>query len=203
MGFGLLFAGYLLLFICKGVDIFPDIAAYAFMFAALCKLSPHNKSFSHAKLIMYPLMAVSVLNDTVLIISAAGADFAKNTVFTALGSAVSAVNTVILIVFYYYLLNGIRLLAEQVDVPKIASNAKRNWYITVVYSAMAFVLSLGITAVNSLARYFGLPFLVFGLVWIVLNAVLIFKCYMYICLEGDEDMPVKPKRSRKESEDNK
>jgi len=35
---------------------------------------------------------------------------------------------------------------------------------------------------------------VLQLIWTVADLILIFRCYMWICLEGDEDMAQKPSR---------
>ena len=183
MGFGTLFLGYVLLFICRGVDIFPDIFAYALMFWGLRTISVHSGYFAKSKISIYPLATVGLVND-ILQITAAFAHIS----FGILQQIVSGLNGLCLLVFHYFLLKAVEAISAELELRKMAARARRNLTITFVYCIISLVVTIRPPFMEDAMRYISLPVLLLGLAWIVLNAKLIYSCYMYICLEGDEDM---------------
>ena len=183
MGFGILFFGYLLLFFCRGVDIFPDTLAYIVIFAALYVLASHSAYFKNAKLFAMMLLPVGAVTDVFLFLGVF-TDFEVGFV----SEVMAILSAMTLLIFHYFLFDGIRALALDLHLPKIADHARRNWWITVLYYALVILASLRLSFLEEAMRYFGIIVPVVGLCWVVLNAVLIYTCYMKICLEGDEDM---------------
>ena len=184
MGFGILTLGYILLFMCRGADIFPDTLAYALMFYALIKLNSHSEYFKAAKFSMLALLPIGLATDIVQITAAVTA-WEPGMVQTVISSA----NALALLVFHFFLFGAIRKQADELDIKKLSYSARRNWYITVLYYALTLITVIRPPFIEEFLKYFGIFFLILGIVWIVLNVMLIYCCYMRICLEGDEDMP--------------
>lgn len=197
MRFGILFIGYVSLFICKGVDIFPDIIAYIIIFIALMRLSEYNINFKKAKLTLYPLMVTTATNDTLQILKY----FKYENIF--LNNMLYTINLVIFIIYIYFLFKGIYELADEVGRTKIAASAKRNWYIVLIYTVISIIIKLEIPEIKSLSMYYGLLYFISGLLWIILSASMIFSCYMWICREGDEDMVIKTNNKKNKVKSNR
>ena len=83
MGFGILFISHILLFFFKGVDVFPDVIAYALMAYALKKLSPYAPGFNMAFKAMYAVIPLSLISDGLQIASAIGAKLPSPVVMAA------------------------------------------------------------------------------------------------------------------------
>ena len=64
--------------------------------------------------------------------------------------------------------------------PKVTHKSRLRLFL-VLYSGCPFC--------NFYKKYFGLPMILALLASMVLYLTMIFSCYMYICPEGDEDMP--------------
>ena len=90
---------------------------------------------------------------------------------------------------------GVEEVATETDIPKIKAHALRSRFLTPVYAAMGLTLDAGIFPVQTVfLKWFLLGYLVFGLIYTILNAKTVFECYMMICYEGDENMDA-PKSS--------
>lgn len=199
MGFGLLVIGYIMLFsfpIC-GIDVFPDLLGYILMWAGLRKLSPYHKNFCAAKYIaaaLIPFGAVTLAVQVVSCLNTLGyvGGTAVEWILHVLLPALELLLAFLIFVYHYYLLFGIRALAQEVELPKIARKVLRNWILTILYYTLTFAAIL--TGYTSLSETF--PYLVylnpivalFGILWIVLNTVQLYSCYMWICLPGQEDI---------------
>ena len=187
MRFGILFVGYIFLFVCKGVDIFPDFIAYLIMFAAMLNLYRFNKYFNIAKYLLIPTIIIAVINYILHIFKL---DLGN------VNTIVNFINNILFIVYHYYLYMGVKNLALEVNIPGIAKAALRNLYIGIVYTIFTLLVQFDIPVLKEYAFYIGPIFLLTGLIWIILTAVMIFRCYMWICLEGDEDMPLNNIKNR-------
>lgn len=183
MGFGLLFVGHVCLFFCKGIDVFPDVLAYALIFWSMWKLSRYAEGFKRAKYTLMPLMALAAINDAFQISAALGYDLA------AARNVFGIVTSAGMLVMYWFILDGIKQLATEVGRGELALKSRRNKVLTVIYVLLMAVYHLQLDILTDVYRYLGIIFLLFGLAWTILNGVLFFSCYMWICLEGDEDMP--------------
>lgn len=195
MGFGLLFIGYLFTFRIatqsSGFDFLPDIVGYLIMFAGLSKLALYGKGFRYAKLLLIPLIAAGGV--TLVFQSLDLAGYSLNEIFTDISQATDIVTQIFLFAFHVALFVGIRDIARETDLPKVAFRAVRNLSITVFYYLVVLLSRLPVLGALP-QRYVGLFVFLLGILWILMNLVLIFSCYMRICLEGDEEMPVKPSR---------
>jgi hypothetical protein len=107
----------------------------------------------------------------------------------------SSVYTAYLIVFYYVFFRSIAKIAEETELPAIQSTALSYIPVTAIlliasrvcYALVAFAPDMlgGFTA-QVLATAMLLPVIV-----MIMCFLLVFRCYMRICLEGDEDMEKK------------
>ena len=184
MGFGILFLSHLLLFFCKGVDVFPDAAAYAVMACALYRLKPYAPGFAMALKAVCAVLPLSLINDGLQIASALGAGIPA-----AVSGAATAATSLGMVAVYWLTLIGVEYLSKDVGRPKIAARAVKCRILTVVYIAAMTVCRFDLPFMRDFNRYMGIIYLFLGLGWVILVGTTYYSCYMWICLEGDEDMP--------------
>ena len=93
------------------------------------------------------------------------------------------------------LLYGIYLISTQVEVDKLRKKAARCAIYTVIFFFLAQSASMIFSwfGVTLSSAYLAAITMLADAVCIVINATLVFGCYMRICLEGDEDMAPKTK----------
>ncbi|MBQ9080273.1 MAG: hypothetical protein IJY27_04290 [Clostridia bacterium] len=189
MGFGILFTGYLLTFFVSLVNygFIIRLVGYALMSIALLKLREFGKEFLYP-LILALVMTVYGIYDAVY--QGAGVLSIKlPQFFEATADAMTYVNLIGMTVLNFCILYAVYSITTRLELSKQRNMAIRNAIIVAVYFILN-MLALGPLANNeTYIKYFALPIFLIQLGWTILNAVLIFSCYMYICPEGDEDMP--------------
>lgn len=200
MGFGLLFIGYFfyLPLSYKGFDMLPDIIGVLIMLSALGRLvryCPDVRFFRYARITLFPLAALSI---GILVCQAAQlAGGLSETLDKWLYSPLTAVYIVAIGVYHVFLLLGINSLSKSVGLPKLAARSARTLSLTLVYYLAqglsvtgVFSWAANITAKpNVVLTYINAAVYLIGLAWMLLVWLLIYACYMKICLEGDEEMP--------------
>ena len=184
MGFGILFISHILLFFFKGVDVFPDVIAYALMAYALKKLSPYEPGFNMAFRAMYAVIPLSLISDGLQIASAAGAKLPSPVVMAA-----GILTSLSMVTVYWLTLLGAGYLSKDVGRDELAARAGRCRVYTAVYIAVMAFYSLHLPFMEEFDHYMGIIYLMLGLGWVISLGVMFYSCYMWICLEGDEDMP--------------
>ena len=199
MGFGYLFLGYffLLFFPMSGIGVLPNLAAVGcvIMFFGLRKLysyAPECKGFKLAIFALIPYFAVSVAEFASDVAEYSGR-IAVDSVFV---KSTALVSDLLFGIFTVFVLVGIHVLARQVELPKIAVRSSVFMSISVIFTLCAAVSGIaalvdipaGKTA-TAVVNYIALAAFLLEYLAIFLNLFHIFSCYMYICLEGDEDMP--------------
>lgn len=187
MGFGILFIGYIFMSLFS-LNPFGDIAqllGFSIILFALFKLSPYAKNFKIAKYVTVPLVLACAFSSVTTIIQKLGVEISLGIGFEQIFSLAFAV---LFFIFHLFLLFGIREIAKFTELPKISEKAIRNFIVGAFYFVLTFAGSLDTPFKEDFAKYFGMPTLVIGLIWYALNIVLIYSAYMWICLEGDEDM---------------
>lgn len=205
MGFGYLLYGYLMLIdygiktsesVGVGFDIFPDLLGYILFFAALKELSRHASGFARAKSACIPLFAVGGVTLVGQLLTLIGVE----------GSAVTMVLNYaqyakypLLLFFHIGMLDGIRQLSLDVDLPKLSSKAQSATFFSSFYYIVGICMIFFEIFVpspegkianiyNTVGMIYQIAFyLVFFYVFYV-----IFSAYRQICYEGDEDMDSKP-----------
>ena len=109
---------------------------------------------------------------------------------------VEVVHTLVFAVATYFLLLAVIRISTDVGRDKIARKCRRNIGVSAV--AMVFYIATRLLANTTFAedrwtRLLRICWLVANVVWylaLVLNFIQLFSCYMWICYEGDEDMPM-------------
>ncbi|MBQ5800748.1 MAG: hypothetical protein IIW20_02585 [Clostridia bacterium] len=186
MGFGTLFVGYLIgmNFAYQG---FTDIISYCFIFYALLLLFRHNSYFKKSFYAIIPLCVSGLLYFVFELINFLGIRHGLDT--TLINSYYSILSAILKLVYTAFLLKGIEVLSNELDIQTIRVKAFRNRLFTYLYYALLVFVELSHDGrLASFARYAFLPVMLFGFVVLILNAALFYSSYMWICLEGDEDM---------------
>lgn len=201
MGFGFMFLGYLLLlgtnFEMLGipVDVTPDFIGFLIMtygFTTACKYCDCFKITRILGIIGVPV------------------SFAEMTLSVVIALNESALPAVAVTVIYYTylifkliftlsLIWSLYQIAAQTGVEKLRKKSVR----CAIYTVLLVYLS---QFAGQLMGFFGITLdaaLLSGVsmlcdaIYIIVNTTLIFGCYMWICLEGDEDMPDREDRKFK------
>ena len=113
----------------------------------------------------------------------------------------------LMLLFNLMLLISIKNIATDLDLKVIRVRALRNLILTAIYYGLTLFFALPSSSIKSIVttlteKYaMGIVMYILGYVWLFLNIILIFSCYMYICKEGDEDMPVPEKKTKKANEE--
>ena len=100
----------------------------------------------------------------------------------------AVLSAVLKLIYTSLLLKGIETLAFELDIPSLRIKAFRNRLFTYLYYALNICTQLNNATLAEFTRYALLPVMLFGIVYLILNAILFYSCYMWICLEGEEDM---------------
>ena len=195
MGFGILLLGYPLILsvTMHSMGFCFEILGYLIMFRALTLLSEYGKYFRYAKYAVSALIPLGAFSLILQSLSWFGADALYETVSDAVTVPYSILLAVMLLVFHMFLLLAVKTIAQEVELPKLAAEAMRNIIVTWLYFAAALISCfLNVPAVTDVLPYYKLLGYIsmFGVIWVLLNAKMIFVCYMRICLPGDEDMPI-------------
>ena len=199
MGFGYIFYGLMMLLevgvsvnseYMIGLDIFPDVAGYLFMLAAARRLKDYSQYFEKMLITLIPII---VLSSGVLVFQVMGA-FGIEASFVALMlENADYIIFPIRMLMLVFMFSGIRYLAEDVDMPKIARRATvAIWLCAASHITDVLVKLEGTSGVFKMsAAALSILSMISVLLWyvfIIYSMYEVFSCYMYICREGDEDM---------------
>jgi hypothetical protein len=192
MGFAWMFLGYILLlgtnFDILGVtlDITPDVIGFLLLSHGFSVASRYCDCFRLSKV----LATVGVPFSLVYLTAELSGSLDLG-VSHAWLTAIHYGYAVFKLIFSLCLLYSLYLITAQTGVEKLRKKSIRlALYTAIFFFAEHFLPSFlprfGITLSTSQAA--GLQMLL-NICCILINATLIFGCYMWICLEGDEDMP--------------
>lgn len=190
MGFGVMFIGSVFLLNANmfGMDLILDFIGFIILFKGLSIANNYTDKFATVRKVAFAGIIVSILNT---IFSIANALY-LNLFDPKLVNVVYWVYTAFLFTFYISFLQSIVGITREVDLPKYGMKA---------YTAMGFsvILFLGgrflekygstLTQDSGLNNVLGIAGYIIENIFVIYVMVLVFNCYMYICLEGDEDMP--------------
>lgn len=195
MGFGLLFLGYLIAFLLylNPYAAVTRLVGYCVIFAALTKLRRHNRWFAFSQTAAIPLIVLALV-DSVIDITARIMGEGTPAAMTAATGGIETAMTLLLLVFHVCLLMAVYTIAQDTDLPSLAAAARRNIVLIAAYAVLHGIWSLPVKLGDSYTVTLSLMVFVLQLIWTVADLILIFRCYMWICLEGDEDMAQKPSR---------
>ena len=187
MGFGIMVFGAFLL-----TDaLSTEVLGFLFLFLGMRVASRHCACFDVAKKAAFFGIFISAVKLAWKIVDVVAAGLINETA----ANVFSSVYTAYLIVFYYVFFRSIAKIAEETGLPEIQRTALANIPVTAIlliasrvcYALVAFTPELlGGFKAQVLATAMLLPIIV-----MIICFVLVFRCYMRICLEGDEDMEKK------------
>ena len=193
MGFGLLFIGYLLFFSFpykETLNLPPDFFGFIISFLGVRTLAEYGCGWENLKKYFTLMFPASILNIAIQITNLSG-------YLTGVGEIWAYIYEALLIVYNTLMLIAVYNIAKDTEVKSIQAKAKRNIFLMLVYYAVMFIITLPITQITDIYKYlesnysFTLVMFIYNYLWRFLNLALIFSCYMWICKEGDEDMPEK------------
>ena len=190
MGFGLIALGWLFFAdIPWEVDLMADFLGCFLIVMGCRRLKPYSRYFSEATkwftILIVPSVAITSLqiasmiaNESVIAEYIVHADIAQTLVFA--------------VALYYLLLAFIRISTD-VGRTKIAKKCRRNIAIGAV--TILFYIATNFLALFDVGGKYviraGFVGYAMWYVMLALQFIQIFSCYMWICYEGDEDMPMK------------
>ena len=193
MGFAWMFLGYVLLlgtnFEILGVtlDITPDVIGFLLLSHGFSVASRYCDCFKFSKILGNIGIPLSLL----YLLTEVSSSFE---IMAFSGGVISAIKygyAFFKLIFSLCLLYSLYLISAQTGVEKLRKKSIR----LAVYTALFFFAEHFLPDFLSLAgvsigndKIAGIQMLL-NILCILINATLIFGCYMWICLEGDEDMP--------------
>jgi hypothetical protein len=193
MGFAWMFLGYILLlgtnFDILGVtlDITPDVVGFLLLSHGFSVASQYCDCFKISKVLATAGIPLSLIYLTAELSS-------SMEIVSFSGAWLPVINygyAVFKLIFSLCLLYSLCLISAQTGVEKLRKKSIRLAIYTVCFFfAEHFLPSLlpRFGVVLDASKISGLQMLL-GICCILINATLIFGCYMWICLEGDEEMP--------------
>lgn len=182
MGFGYLFIGYLFFFNVAYANL-TDVVGVLLMMIGLSSLLKYARGFRSAFYATIPLLVVSLFSflDGLLSLLGVSAIPDELSVFAVI------LSHVLKGVFLWHVLTGVREISHETDIPVLEARALRNRLLVPVYYLLAILTEVK-TVFGAAFPYFAAARLLFGLVFTFLCAKCFFECYIWICLEGDENM---------------
>ena len=199
MGFGYIFVGSVL-----AVNVvahgYTDFIAYILILLGMLTLKDYGTRFQKAYYAAYPLLFIGAIEFLLYFTSFLGWSPAKLFDFPISDSLLMAeagmLNQILLFIFTFLLLRGLRTLARETDTFALESRVFRNQIFAVLYHLpMAFLnMHFENKTVRLVQSYMMFPFLLFGFVYLILQAKLIFSFYMWICPEEDLSMDRRPSK---------
>lgn len=193
MGFGWMFLGYFLLlktnFEVFGVpvDITPDIIGFLLMTRGFSVASRYCGCFRLTRMLSIAGIPASGI---VIFLNTASA-LSLFTLSETAAAVLSFAYSFFLLIFTLCFLRSLYQITEQTGLDRLRKKSVR----CMVYTVILFFVE---HALSSLLEMFGADpaawrapafEMLAGAIYILVNVSLIFSCYMWICLEGDEDMP--------------
>ncbi|MGN1094864.1 MAG: hypothetical protein ACI4QR_00590 [Eubacteriales bacterium] len=191
MGFGIMFLGSLFL---EGVVSFPDIIGFIILFIGLKTAAKYCRSFDNALKMCIVGMVFSGVKLFYTVLSMKNID-----IFGNIGGLVfGALYAAFLSAFYIVLFRGIADIADDTGLPNIKRMAFADVLLVPLFITVSEVITLMISLASEKLGDFASKAagtaMLLSLLATLLSAILIFNCYMRICLEGDEDMEGKKSR---------
>ncbi len=196
MGFGQLLVGYI---VCFSLTV--GLGPYAFagmliggflMYLGLSELKKYSPVFIYA-LVGSILIVLCSFFETAAYIDgyfSLGLNIASDNLLLIFDYIEFAVN----MFFNFAMLFGIADLSRRVDYQPTREKAHGNMASVAIFNAYQILMFMPIPFLQGNNGFFLTLLAIVKVIYTVLNAYLIFKCYAMICPEGQEDMP--RKRSR-------
>ncbi len=174
---------------------FTDVFAIALMLLGLSTLSPYARGFSLAFKAGTVLLGVSFIGFFFAIFDLLGVIAFPEW----LSPTIASVGFLCKFFFFWLFFMGVDEVAKETDIPKLRAHAMRSRFLTPVFCLAGLLLEVGaFTTQTVFLKYYLLGYLLFGVIYALLNSKTVYECYMLICFEGDENMDAPPKKHRKD-----
>ena len=194
MGFGLLLIGYTIanIFTLTSYSFVGMLVGYFIIFCALCELRKYCPTFIYSLFFSVALILCSFFE------CFAGLDGLFAWGIIQEGATITQVFVIVefalTCLFNLALLFGIADIAKRVDLPDVREKAFRNMIFVGIFNVYQLFLFLPLDFVEQEKPFLMTLLMVLSLAYSIINLVLFFRCYAFICPQGDEDMPIKPSR---------
>lgn len=195
MGFGILFLGYSIVTIFSLLGTYSFIGlliGYFMMFMALSELRKYCPTFLYAIVASVMMIFCSFFECFEGIDTLFGLGMLSGAEIIC--GIFEKAEFVLGIIFNLTLLYGIADLARRVDLPEIRTKAFRNMIFVGIYAGYQLFLLLPLKIIQRDQSFLMTLLMIFVLVYSLFNLALIFKCYAFICPQGEEEMKRKPSR---------
>lgn len=198
MGFGTLLIGYTLsfAFALSPYYFFADIFGGLVMAYAFVKLSAFHLKFRPAGVTSILYSAVSLLSMLRRLNFFTFSDIGAKAIEAGVAGCI--------LVLHFFMFYGIIALTSEIELPKIATKAKRNLIVLILYYTL---YTLTLLAFNRLSELYPQAaalsanfFTLFQLFWLLLNIILIGSCCKWIGIEGEDAPKENPTKLDKLSE---
>lgn len=190
MGFGTLFFGYFAMFAfsLSQAYFFADIIGALVTIYAFSKLSEYNRYFVRAMIACLAFMILCGINATSLM-------FRLYDTAGTVDMIVDIAKEAAACVMHIFMFLGTRGISLAADSKKLVNTTNRNFSFTMVYyAASVIVMAIG-NKLGDNAQYVSMVVYIYWIVCLVLNLVLIYRCFGILC-PADEDENAPPKRSK-------
>lgn len=193
MGLGILFIGYFTATIAA--IPFPAICTftgYLLMGYALTKLVQYERWFSYARICTFVMLLLSAPAVAAYLCGLIGFDIALPAFLT--GSAYEYIESVITLLFHVALYLSVCRLATTTEVEKIRVSSARNLFLYGLLFICRTVFGVLTDIGGDIGAFGAKANAVCALIYIgvlILNHIMLFSAYMWICDESDVDMEIK------------
>ncbi len=196
MGFATLFIGYFLLLNISHYGL-TDIIASLIMLLALSKLSWINKDLKNTFYVNFGFIFVSFFGFILEMLRFLSIEI------DILSSIIGALRGACIFILTLSLLKGILSLSEEIGTSDITVRTKRNLILLPICYIPLIILELPVWSflpsdAISVISFIGVIVTVLHVVMLVLNIMLLYTCYMRICMPEERfDSPLKDTKEKK------
>ncbi|MBR2370948.1 MAG: hypothetical protein IKA82_02890 [Clostridia bacterium] len=191
MGFGWLFIGYFMTFMMSFSNYSHGIMLLgcALMINGLFKLKAYNRFFLYPVFPLIPYILVEACFTARLASDVIG--FPLPFITQTVSTAVEVVGYVACIVFHILLFKALISITSDLELDKQKIAAVRNRIFVCAYYALALFWLIPIEYNLTAKQIMTVLLLLLKLSFTVLDCILLYSCYAFICPQGDEDMPIR------------
>ena len=190
MGFGVMFFGVFFFASANvnGFDVLPDFVGYIIILYGIKCATRYCGNFKTARVAGYIGLAAAVA-----LFGVQGVELLGANVPTTLVGAVETANSAAKIVFLMILLFAVFGLAKETGAEKTQRRSLMSLIVVPVFwlgnIAGGVINYAGIVSDGDTLKKILTAALVCEIVYVIVAAIGVFSAYMWICVEGDEDMP--------------
>ncbi|MBQ0010232.1 MAG: hypothetical protein KBS76_03915 [Ruminococcus sp.] len=192
MGFGTMFFGFLFLAkaVYAGVDFLPDFAGYCLLLTGMKTAGKHCDCFDFSWFAGIGGLILSAVKFAAELYYAVGG----GTMSVGFDRIFGGFYEIYTVFFAVSLMISLFRIEKQTELPKLCRRSVTNAVLTGLFgissTALLIASSLFTETGREVSGFLGNSAIpaALSLLWVILDAANLFSCYMWICLEGDEEM---------------